>query len=157
MILHAVAERLVIFDDNKVGVFEGTYQDFLDRVGWKDETPNEREIQRAAKTEKGISKKDLRKMRAEIVSNKSRVLNPMQKRMAEIEHSIVDLEKKVEVNTQALQDASLRGDGDNIMQLSKEMHEAQQKIESLFSELATLTEEFERRSREFDERLNEVA
>ena len=39
MILHAVATRLIVFDDDSVKVFEGTYQDFLDREGWKDEGP----------------------------------------------------------------------------------------------------------------------
>ena len=26
-----------IFDDNKVSMFEGTYEDFLTKVGWQDE------------------------------------------------------------------------------------------------------------------------
>jgi ATP-binding cassette subfamily F protein 3 len=157
MILHAVAERLVIFDDDAVGVFEGTYQDFLDRVGWRDETPVEIAGERRPKPEKGMSRKDLRKMRAEIITNKSKVLNPIQKRIAEIEKTIVELEQKVESLNRSLLEASSKADGGNIMQMSKEMHEAQQGIEALFNELATLTEEFERRSREFEERLNEVA
>jgi len=41
--------------------------------------------------------------------------------------------------------------------LSREIHDSQQKIEALFNELATLTDEFERKSREFEEQLNEVA
>jgi ATP-binding cassette subfamily F protein 3 len=157
MILHAVAERLVIFDDDAVGVFEGTYQDFLDRVGWRDETPVESAGERRPKAEKGMSRKDLRKVRAEIITNKSKVLNPIQKRIAEIEKTIVELEQKVESLNRSLLEASSKADGGNIMQMSKEMHEAQQGIEALFNELATLTEEFERRNREFEERLNEVA
>ena len=157
MILHAVAERLVIFDDNMVHVFEGTYQDFLDRVGWKDEASIEKAPEQLPKAEKGLNRKDLRKMRAEIITNKSRTLNPIRKRMTDIEHAIVKLEKKVEGNTKALHDASLKGDGNSIQRLSREIHDAQQKIEALFDELAMLTEEFERKSREFEEQLNEVA
>jgi len=37
MMLHSLATRLIVFDDGKVTLFEGTYQDFLDRVGWKTE------------------------------------------------------------------------------------------------------------------------
>ena len=37
MILSAIASRLIVFDEGKVTLFEGTYQDFLDRGGWKDE------------------------------------------------------------------------------------------------------------------------
>ena len=39
MILHAIATRLIVFDNGKTTLFEGTYQDFLDRVGWNNEIP----------------------------------------------------------------------------------------------------------------------
>lgn len=35
--LKEVANKLIVFDDEKVFVFEGTYEDFLRKVGWKDE------------------------------------------------------------------------------------------------------------------------
>jgi ATP-binding cassette subfamily F protein 3 len=154
MILHAVAERLVIFDDNKVNVFEGTYQDFLDRVGWKDETSVAGASEMKPKTEKGMNRKDLRKMRAEIITNKSKALNPIQKRMTETEHKIEKLEKRVENNTAALHDATQKGLGVDIQTLSKDIYDSQQKIEALFDELAKLTEEFEKKSREFGEKLS---
>ncbi len=157
MILHAVAERLVIFDDNKVSVFEGTYQDFLDRIGWKDEAPIEGSAERRPKAEKGINRKDLRKMRAEIVTNRSKALKPIQTRMAEIENMILKLEKKVEHDTKALHEATLNNRGGDIQSLSKDIHDAQQKIEPLFNELAALTEQFEEKNREYDELLKEVA
>ncbi|MCH8820212.1 MAG: ABC-F family ATP-binding cassette domain-containing protein, partial [Acidobacteria bacterium] len=37
LILRRVANRLVVFDDGQIRVFEGSYQDFLQRVGWKEE------------------------------------------------------------------------------------------------------------------------
>jgi ATP-binding cassette subfamily F protein 3 len=157
MILNAIAERLVVFDDNSVTVFEGSYQDFLERVGWKDEIADGRETARVAKGERGTRRKDLRKMRAEIIESRSRVLNPMQKRMDEIERIIVQLEKNVENSNQALLDASVRGDGGTVVSMSRELADAQQRIEDLFDELAVLTEKFEIASREFEEQLNEVA
>src|SRR5512142_1474253 len=35
--LHRLAKRLIIFDKGTVSLFEGTYQDFLDSVGWDSE------------------------------------------------------------------------------------------------------------------------
>ena len=35
--LHQVANKLIIFDDNKVNIFDGSYDDFLNKVGWIDE------------------------------------------------------------------------------------------------------------------------
>jgi ATP-binding cassette subfamily F protein 3 len=37
LMLNAIAKRLIVFDDGKVTLFDGSYQDFLDRVGWRDE------------------------------------------------------------------------------------------------------------------------
>lgn len=41
MVLRAVARRLIVFDGGMPWLFEGSYQDFLERVGWKDEEPAE--------------------------------------------------------------------------------------------------------------------
>jgi ATP-binding cassette subfamily F protein 3 len=35
--LREVANKLIVFDDNRVSVFDGTYNDFLEKVGWTDE------------------------------------------------------------------------------------------------------------------------
>lgn len=35
--LREIANKLIVFDDGKVSVFEGGYDDFLRKVGWKDE------------------------------------------------------------------------------------------------------------------------
>ena len=37
LILEAVATKLIVYDNDAVSVFEGTYLDFLERVGWSDE------------------------------------------------------------------------------------------------------------------------
>ena len=37
MHLRAVAAKLVIFDDNKIRVYEGSYDEFLEDIGWADE------------------------------------------------------------------------------------------------------------------------
>ncbi len=38
MFLHALAERLIVFQNNEISVFEGTYQNFLEKGGWEDES-----------------------------------------------------------------------------------------------------------------------
>jgi len=35
--LREVANKLIVFDNDKVSVFEGSYDDFLEKVGWQDE------------------------------------------------------------------------------------------------------------------------
>jgi ATP-binding cassette subfamily F protein 3 len=73
MMLHALATRLIVFDDGKVTLFEGTYQDFLDRVGWKSENDSNAPRVKKSKTRtKSVNKKQLRRERAALLKMKSK-------------------------------------------------------------------------------------
>lgn len=37
MFLHHLANKLIVFNEDRVFVFEGTYQDFLGRIGWEED------------------------------------------------------------------------------------------------------------------------
>ena len=153
MILHAVATRLIVFDDDSVKVFEGTYQDFLDREGWKDEGPiTVRYGQNADKKVNGASRRDLRRIKAELINNRSRTLVPLQSRVSEVEETITGLEQRIEGDTQALVEASVKGDGESIKKLSRSVHKTKTQIEILFGELEILTAELDAKSRDFEER-----
>lgn len=151
MILNAVATRLIIFDGGCIKVFEGTYRDFLDRGGWKDEETEANRSRR--KTNNGTTKKDLKRIKAELINSRSRTLVPLQARISEVEETIIRLEQQIEQDTQALIEVSVKGDGESIRRLSRSIHESRERINSLFNELETVTGELDTRSREFGERL----
>jgi ATP-binding cassette subfamily F protein 3 len=153
-ILNSVAERLIVFDDGRVSVFEGTYSDFLARDGWKDEGDTSVERKQADEGRgNGGNRRDLRRVKAEIIDSRSRTLGPIQSRITEIEEAITSLEDQMRGDTQGLVDASVKGDGETIRMLSKSMHEAREGIDALFDELEKLTEELGTRTKEFEERL----
>ena len=59
MVLDAVAERLIVFDGNKVDAFDGNYEDFLSRIGWEDEADRNGNEARTEETPaKGVLKKN---------------------------------------------------------------------------------------------------
>jgi ATP-binding cassette subfamily F protein 3 len=151
MILNAVATRLIIFDGGCVKVFEGTYQDFLDRGGWEDDEAESNHTRR--KKGNGTNRKDLKRIRAELINSRSRTLVALQSRISEVEETIVQLEKQMEEDTQALIEVSVKSDGESIRRLSRSIHESRERINSLFNELETVTEELDARSREFEEKL----
>ncbi|MEW6602162.1 MAG: ABC-F family ATP-binding cassette domain-containing protein [Nitrospirota bacterium] len=155
MILHALATRLIVFDDGKVVLFEGTYQDFLDRIGWSGEQKTSRSgTETSPPPDQPVDKKLFRRVRAELINEKSRTLGALQKRIDEIEHEIIRLEEKTESDNKELLEASMRGDGDAIKVLSKALHDSRSRIDSLFPELEQLHEELEDRTREFEQRLS---
>lgn len=163
--LHALATRLIVFDGGKVTVFEGTYQEFLDRVGWENEAAGRNSsADTADKTKdnknariKGINKKDMRRMRAELNSNRSKILGDLQGKINATEKDITQLEHQAEQATEALLGASVKGEGAAIKMLSKSVHDLKTKTALLFNELETLTLELDAKTREFEEKINETS
>jgi ATP-binding cassette subfamily F protein 3 len=155
MILHALATRLIVFDDGKATLFEGTYQDFLDRVGWKDE----HEIARpkpvtTGTTSHSVNRKVQRRVRAELINEKSRTLGALQKNIDKLENEIICLEERADQDNKDLIEASLKGDGETIKRLSKALHDAKTRIESLFAELERTHTELNSKKKEFEEKLS---
>jgi len=157
MILDAVATRLIVFDGGEVTVFEGTYREFLARVGWKDEVSEKTSGRGETGRNNRINKKEMRRMRAGIIREKSMILGALQKSITGLEATIINLEKEVERDTQALLIASTTADGESIRRLSKAVHNANLKIETHFGELAKLSGEHDIESRRFKERLDNLS
>ena len=89
-----------------------------------------------------------------MIHEKSKTLSALQKRIDEIEGIIIRLEIKVDQDNSDLIDASTKGNGETIGDLSKAVHEAPLKIASLFAELEDLHFELDHKTKEFEERLN---
>jgi ATP-binding cassette subfamily F protein 3 len=156
MFLNALAERLIVFDRDRVMVYEGSYPDFLKDVGWE----NESELTAQADDGKlnipqnnPPDKKALRKARAEIIQQRSQTLSPLQRKVLELETVIADGENERHRINELLIAASTKGDGAAIAALAKQDRELKLQVEKLYDELAGAAEEYERRAKEFAERL----
>jgi ATP-binding cassette subfamily F protein 3 len=160
MFLHALAERLIVFQKNAIDVFDGSYQQFLDTVGWEDEVraPAKSDFNDWA-NEKVVkqTKKDARRRRSEIITQRSKIIKPLQQRMTKLETDIDAREKKLAQLNQSMQLASQNQDGQYIAELSQAIHEGQTDIDRLFDELESVTDEFEQQSAVFQKELDELS
>jgi len=152
LILNSIATRLIVFDGGKVDLFEGTYQEFLDRVGWESERESEGG-KPSSRQNKNFNKKEMRRLRAQLNEDRSKTLGPLQTKIAEREKTIMLLEKDVEKESQSLVEASEKGDGETISKLSIAIHNLNTRIETMFKELESLTTEHDAKAKEFEERL----
>ncbi|MDO8426499.1 MAG: ABC-F family ATP-binding cassette domain-containing protein [Deltaproteobacteria bacterium] len=155
MILESLATRLIVFDGGVQSVFEGTYRDFLDKVGWEDEGL-EAGSSGSNRAQKTVNKKEARKIRAEIALERVRILGPLQKKIAGLEGGITKLEGEAENVSHELARASEKGDGQEISMLSRSFHEIRARIDEMFDELERITLEHDSMAREFESRLEEV-
>ncbi len=157
MFLHALAERLVVFDNDDIVVYEGGYQRFLDRVGWRDEVmqgPIANLSPSAGSEERPKwTPKELRRLRSEVIAERSRVLRPLETRIAAIEKSVETHDASLRELNGALVKASEARQGSRVVEISKSMHQAKKTIDALLEELQPLSGEYEAKKTEFEAKL----
>ncbi len=154
MFLHALADRLVVFQNGGMTVYEGGYQRFLEKVGWTEET--ERPGKDAPEPEAPADRKNpkgMRKLRSGIIAERSRIIKPLEKRMAEVEAEIERNDTELRTMNEAVVEASRAKDGTRVVELSKSMHRIKFSTDRLFKEMEWLTREHEEKDAAFAEKL----
>ncbi|TYT75544.1 ABC-F family ATP-binding cassette domain-containing protein [Desulfobotulus mexicanus] len=158
MFLHALADRLVVFKENGPVVFDGGYGDFLQNEGWDEENEEQGSMGKSSVVSSAVSgaekntpsRKDLRKMRSEIIQQKSLLLKPVEKKMALLEKDIEISEEKLQNLTLEMQDLALTGDGLKMATVAKEIGLLQSKIDTLYLTLEEETISYETIKADFD-------
>jgi ATP-binding cassette subfamily F protein 3 len=143
LFLHTLADRLVVFDGGEVKLFEGSYRNFLDEVGWRSEEETAGKRDPAGKKQPVAGKKESRKARAAIIQERSRVLKPLEDRQHELESRIQETEEVLELNEEKLVAASGSGDAQALATLSRERAQLEEELEKLYEELFEAAEELE--------------
>jgi ATP-binding cassette subfamily F protein 3 len=151
MFLHALAERLIVFQGDRLIVYEGDYQRFLEKVGWQEEGEGLRPAK--SKEKERPSQKDLRKLRSGVLSERARALRPLEKRADEAEAEIEAKERELEsLNTEVIEAAEGKK-GQEIVEISRRMHRLKEEIDFLYGELDTLTRDIEETKAHYDREL----
>jgi ATP-binding cassette subfamily F protein 3 len=156
MFLHALANRLIVFQGDGIEIFEGGYQDFLETKGWEEESAikEAKPAQASHKTpEPRLTKKELRRKRSEIVAQRSRAVKPLENRVAAMEKKIEKNESLLENLNAEMQTASQAQDGSKIEELSMAIHSCQTRIDNHFSKLEELCDQLEEKERFFEAKL----
>jgi ATP-binding cassette subfamily F protein 3 len=157
MFLHSLAERLVVFQDEQINVFEGRYQEFLDAGGWHDEKPPGQQSTapvQACLQDTRAGKKEMRRKRSDIISRRSKAVKPLENRISQLESDIESQEVVLQNLNQQMQQASQNREGTKIQKLSQSMHSCQTAIDELFDKLEKATDKLEAQKAEFDRELH---
>ena len=152
-LLHAFATRLVVFDGGKCRVFEGTYADFLEKVGWASEKKpggsesanikvSNIDVKTDAPTSAPRAKED-RKARADYIAERSKVIKPLEKKLAKLEEDIAKAEALGGELEAKLVTASETGDGNAITAIAKDMDDNKKKVDQLYEDWEKVSAELE--------------
>ncbi len=155
MILREVANKLIVFQNGEAELFLGSYDDFLERVGWMEEsgeTTKNGSISVSQKTvQMGPQKtKKPRKQRADLLSERSHVLTPLEAEMAALEEEISRMEAEIPVLNERLAEASVKIDINGFILLSKTLKETRAKIDKDYKTLEKITRKHDESRRKFE-------
>ena len=159
MFLHALAYKLIVFQDDNVSVFEGGYQYFLEKEGWHDENldrSGSKETSEKVTTSGRLTKKEIRQRRSEIITERGRKIKPLDQKIAAVERDIDCYEEKIHELNDTMVDASQSNDGKIIGEISKEIHTYQALIEKRFTEFEMLYKRKENIESEYNSSLEDL-
>ena len=160
MFLHALAERLIVFDQEGQYFFEGSYQRFLQQGGWhEDEEKRKPALKDKQNDESGEkrNKKEMRRKRSVVIAERAKVLNPLKHRIEQIEQEIEMQEQELNRLADAMQEALDKHHSSSITELAQATHQCEKTIDALFYELEKLADLLTNQEAIFEEKLQNVA
>lgn len=138
-LLHALATRLVVFDGDKTFVFDGTYSEFLERVGWEEEKADAPSTHQSGTADAGTPtssnerSKEARRARAEYIAERSKSIKPLELLIQKSERDIETCEKRIAELEESLILASSEGQPSQITELAKELDATRTKLDTAFA------------------------
>jgi ATP-binding cassette subfamily F protein 3 len=156
-ILRRLATRLIVFQGDAPFVFEGNYEDFLERIGWEEEQQQGGgdPSQSVRKNKKGkAGAKDAKLEKAELLHQRSRLLTPLKKEIGRYEEEIAVLEKQLARSSERLAEASEKGDASAMRVITHELAECKGQLDRVMVAWETASEKAGTIEREYDEKLS---
>jgi ATP-binding cassette subfamily F protein 3 len=151
MLLRRLADALIIFHKGGAEFFYGSYDDFLEKIGWEEEG----ETQEVKKEKPKVNHKEQKKRRAELVQKRSKESSPYKKEIEFCEEKIIELEEQMSVENKKLQIASNDGDNSAIIELSQKVSKLNKEIEELFERLEVASESLDEVLERYENKLKE--
>lgn len=152
--LHKIANKLIVFHQDRLFLFHGGYSQFLDRIGWGDQediSSREQLCRQKDKPGENLTKKDMRKVRADFIAKRSRTLNPYKQKMEELEKRVEEMEAQLGHDTQSLIEASHAQDRSAIEKLSKSLRQTRTHVDTLYEQLTETSQKYEQKKLIFDQ------
>lgn len=142
-LLRRVATRLIVFEPSSVQLIEETYDTFLERRGWEEESGAPHATKsRSVRGASGVGKKQARQLRAGELAVRTQKLGPLKRAIAALEADIMACEQEQTAVRADLQHATDARDIDRIRELAARDGQLTARIEQQFTALEHRTREF---------------
>jgi len=156
MLLRRLADALIIFHKGGAEYFDGTYDAFLEKIGWEEESVGDNlSIDPKPKKSK-INNKDRKRLKKELTQARSRENAPHKKELEFCEEKIIKLEEQLEIENEKLLEASNLGDNSLMIEASQNIGNLQKEVDELFERLEVASEALDEIEEKYAPQLAEV-
>ena len=155
-LLRRVCDRLIVFAKDKATYFDGNYDEFLEKIGWDDETEADiKEDKKEVETSK-VNKKENKKLRSALIQERSKLTSPLKKEVEKLENIIMKNEELVEMLHEKLIIASNEGNNSQVIDLSRDVTNYEKEIEESFEKLEIAQEKLDTILEEYESKLEDL-
>jgi ATP-binding cassette subfamily F protein 3 len=154
MLLRRLADALIIFHKGGAEYFDGSYDEFLEKIGWEEEEEKEKKTLKDKKPK--INKKEYKKRQKELTLARSKEASPHKKELELCETTIMELEEQLEIENEKLIEASNRGDNPSMIEASQNIGKLQKEIDAFFERLEVASETLDEIEARYQKKLEEL-
>ena len=159
MLLRRLADALIIFHKGGAEYFDGSYDEFLEKIGWEEEPVG---VDRCVdpkpntSTKPKIDNKERKKLKKELTHARSKENAPYKKELEFCENKIMKLEEQLEVENEKLTEASNTGDNSLMIEASQNVGKLQAEVDELFERLEIASERLDEIEEKYAPQLAEL-
>lgn len=154
MLLNRLADALIIFHKGTAEYFDGTYSEFLEKIGWEEEADINPKKQKVQKPK--MDKKELKKQRTALIQARSKESAPHKKELDFCEEKIIELEEQLEEKNRLLEEASKQNNNSDMIEYAQDIGKIQNEIDELFERLEIASETLDKINYKYQIELNKL-
>lgn len=151
IMLRNLATKLIIFHNGNAEVFNGTYDDFLEKIGWESE---ENKSNKGGK--KKLTEKEIKQRRAEIAIERAKVSKPIKEEIETCEIEITKNEDLLKRISGELEKAAIAQDSAKLNDYTHAVGKLNQLIENMFEKLANANDSLDFINKKYDHELEQL-
>ena len=151
IMLRNLATKLIIFHNGNAEFFHGTYDDFLEKIGWESEENKPNKVAR-----KKLSEKEIKERKAEISILRVKQTKPLKEEIEVLEAQITHSEGLLNRITLELEKAATVQDTVKLTDYTHAIGKLNQQIENLFEKLANLNDSIDFINKKYDQEISQL-
>ena len=151
IMLRNLATKLIIFHNGNAEVFNGNYDDFLEKIGWESEEnkPNKN-------GKRKLTEKEIKQRRAEIAIERGKICKPMKEEIEICESEITKNENLLQRINAELEKAAMSQDNAKLNDYTHAIGKLNQLIENFFEKLTNANDSLDFINKKYDQELEQL-